>query len=199
VAGDDLGALQAHGAVVALHAGDRGSQRQLGTLRSDLVGERASHGSEVDDPGVGRVQARDPRAVRLELGDLLGAQPPQARHAVGRAAALELVEALELSFMQRDDHLAAALDIDAAFLAVGVQAGCALDAHPRLQRAGLVVDARVDDAGVVARLPGPDLAGGVDDRHAQAGLAREQIPCGRQAQDPGADDGEVVALHDRPG
>ena len=53
-------------------------------------------------------------------------------------------------------------------LAVGVQARGALDAQPRLQRARLVVDAGVDDAGVVAGLAGADLVGGVDHGHAQA-------------------------------
>ena len=105
----------------------------------------------------------------------------------------------ELALVQRDDDLAAALDGDAALLAVGVQARGALDAQPRLQRAGLVVDAGVDDAGVVAGLPGAHLAGGVDDGHAQPGTAREQLARAGQADDARPDDGEVVALHVRPG
>ena len=71
---------------------------------------------------------------------------------VGAAAALELVQARELALVQRDDDLAAALDGDAALLAVVVQARGALDAQARLQRARLVVDAGVDDPGVVAGL-----------------------------------------------
>ena len=172
---------------------------QLAARAAHVVGHGARHGAEVDDPGVGRVQAGDARAVGLELGDLLGAQAPQARHRVGAAAALELVQARELALVQRDDDLAAALDGDAALLAVGVQARGALDAQPRLQRARLVVDAGVDDAGVVAGLAGAHLVGGVDHGHAQPGAAREQLARAGQADDARPDDGEVVALHARPG
>ena len=79
-----------------------------------VVGHGARDGAEVDDAGVGRVQAGDARAVGLELGDLLGAQAAQAGHLVGAAAALELVQARQLALVQRDDDLAAALDGDAA-------------------------------------------------------------------------------------
>ena len=102
----------------------------------------------------------------------------------------------ELALVQRDDDLAAALDGDAALLAVVVQARGALDAQPRLQRPGLVVDAGVDDAGVVAGLAGAHLVGGVDDGHAQRRTAREQLARAGQADDARPDDGEVVALHD---
>ena len=57
-----------------------------------LRGERAGDAGEVDDPGLRRVQPGDPGGVRLELADPVRADAPQAGHAVGAAAALELVE-----------------------------------------------------------------------------------------------------------
>jgi len=131
----------------------------------------------------------------LELGDLLGAQPPQARHAVGQAAALELVQPRELPLVQGDDDLAAPLHRDAALFAVGVQARRALDTHPRLQGARLVVDAGVDHPRVVAGLAGAHRAGSVDDGHTQPGAAREQVARRGEADDAGAHDREVVGLH----
>ena len=137
----------------------------------------------------------DAGGVGLELGELRGAQAAQAGHRVGAAAALELVQARELALVQGDDDLAAALDGDAALLAVVVQARGALDAQARLQRAGLVVDAGVDDPGVVAGLARAHLAGRVDHGHAQPGTSREQLARAGQADDARPDDGEVVALH----
>src|SRR5204862_4744430 len=162
VARGELGALQAHRAVVAGDARDGAPERQLAARAAHVVGHRPRHRAEVDDPGVGRVQAGDACAVRLELADLLGAQAAQARHLVGAAAALELVEARELALVQGDDDLAAALDGDAALVAVVVQARGALDAQARLERARLVVDAGVDDPGVVPGLAAADLVGRID-------------------------------------
>src|SRR5947199_286533 len=83
-----------------------------------------------------------------------GAPAAQAGDRVGASAALELVQARALALVQRDDDLAAALDGDAALLAVVVQPRGALDAQARLQRPRLVVDPGVDDPGVVAGLAG---------------------------------------------
>ena len=58
------------------------------------------------------------------------------------------------SGLRRDDHLAVPPSLDPALVAVVVQRRRALDAEPRLQRAGRVVDAGVDDAARVAALVG---------------------------------------------
>jgi hypothetical protein len=110
------------------------------------------------------------------------------------AAALELIQALELRAVGRDDHLAAALERDRPAFAVLIHLACAFDAEPRLQRAGHVVDARVDHARVVARLVGADLALALE--HADAGLrvARKQLAGHGEADDAAADDREVAAL-----
>ena len=65
--------------------------------RPQVVGHRRGHGAVVDDAGRRRVQRRDAGRVRLDLAQLVGADPAQARHLVGAAAPLELVEAGQLA------------------------------------------------------------------------------------------------------
>ena len=60
-------------------------------------------------PVFGRVQRGHAGGVRLELAQLVRAQPPQPRHAVLAPAPLELVQARQLGLVARHDHLAAAL------------------------------------------------------------------------------------------
>ena len=100
----------------------------------------------------------------------------------------------ELAVVQRDDDLPAALVGDPALVAVVVQARGALDAQPRLQRARLVVDAGVDDAGVVAGLAGADLVGARRPRPRAARAGAQQLARAGQADDARPDDGDVVAL-----
>src|SRR5205823_709784 len=120
--------------------------------------------------------------------DLVGADPAQARHAVGAPAPLELVEALELGAVGRDDHLPAALGDDAAPLAILIQVGGPFDAQARLQRAGHVVDAGVDHTRVVPGLVGPELSLALEHADRSVRPAREQLAGDRQAQDAPADD-----------
>ena len=93
-------------------------------------------------PVLGRVQRRDAPRVRLDLGDLVRARGGAGRGPRSRAAALELVEARQLVLGGGDDQLAVAARLDPALVAVGVELARALDAEPRLERAGRVVDAR---------------------------------------------------------
>ena len=82
----------------------------LDTLSAKLVRERSGYAREVDDSGLRRVQRRHSRGVRLDLAQLLWPEPPQAGHAVGQPAPLELVEPVELGLVERDDQLSAALE-----------------------------------------------------------------------------------------
>ena len=70
---------------------------QLAARAAQVVGQRPRHGAEVDDPGVGRVQGGDARAWGSSSAISSAPQAAQARHAVGAAAALELVEARQLA------------------------------------------------------------------------------------------------------
>src|ERR1035438_1908458 len=88
----------------------------------------------------------------LQLSDSVRVDASQTGHPVGPAPAFELVQTCQLGGVGRDDHLPAADARDAALLAVVIHLARSLHAQARLQRAGLVVDAGVDNAGVVAAL-----------------------------------------------
>ncbi len=80
-------------------------------------------------------------------------------------------------------------------VAVLVQRGSALGAELGLQRTRLVVDARVDDAGVVAGLVDGDVGLALEHEHARSGLAQQQLARGGEAEDSGPDDDDVPGLH----
>src|SRR5207245_4060762 len=127
-----------------------GADRAAGA--GHVLGIGGRHACVVNDAGLRRVQRGDPGGVRLDLAELVRVQPAQARYAVGGSPALELLQPQKLAGVGGDDQLAATLGRDAALVAVVVQLPGALHAQPRLQRAGRVVDALVDDAGVVPGL-----------------------------------------------
>src|SRR5262249_12656576 len=128
----------------------------------DLRRERPREGRVVDDPGLGHEERAEAARVRLVLGDLLAAEPPEPAKAVGAPARLEIVEASKLLAARRENDLAASFVADPMLLAVPLERGPPFDAEPRLQRARLVVEARVGDAAVVACLVRRDRVLGFD-------------------------------------
>ena len=90
----------------------------------------------------GECKPGDAGGMRLDLADPGGIDASQAGHAVGRRPALELVEAPELVLGGGDDQLPGPTGVDPVLVAVVVELAGAGDAQPRLQRPGLVVDAR---------------------------------------------------------
>src|SRR5439155_4354353 len=148
---------------------------------------------KIRGPRVGRVQRGDPARVGLETLDLRCVDVAQARHAVGPSPPPELLEPGQLRGVGGDDQLAAAIDGDAALLAVVIQLARALDAEPRLQRARRVVDAGMDDARVVSGLVRADLALALQYAHRGAWVATDQLARDRQANDPATDDREIAA------
>ena len=81
---------------------------------------------------------------------------------------------------------------DPALVAVLVELARPGDAEPRLERPGLVVDARVDDAARVAGLVGGDRRLALEHGDPEAVVAQGQLARDREADDPGADDDEVA-------
>ena len=140
------------------------------------------------------MEAGDAPRVRLELLDSRGVDTSQARHAVGPAAPLELLEPRELSAIGGDDHLPAALAGDLVLLAVLVHLAGALHAQARLQRARRVIDARVDHARVVAGLVGSDLVLALEHANRGQRVASGQRSRDGQPDDPPAHDRQVTAL-----
>ena len=145
-------------------------------------------------PVSGECSAAMPRGGGLELRAARRARSVAAPATpLARAAALELVEAGQLGLVERDDQLAAALGGDRVALAERVQLARAADAQLRLQRAGRVVDAGVDDAGVAAGLVAADLVLLVEHHDRGARVAAGELARGGQADDAGADDRDVAA------
>ena len=177
--------------VVAAVAGDRADRdaRADGCAqRLDFARHGSGYGGEVDDARLGAVEGGDADGVGFDLRDLGGGQAAEARDAVLDASALELVEGAELAVVEGDDELAAALVRHVVLVAVGVEGVAALGAELGLQRARLVVDAGVDDAGVVARLVGGDLVFSFEDEDARVGRAVQQFAGRGEAEDAPADD-----------
>ena len=79
------------------------------------------------------MQRGHPASVRLDLGDLVRLDPPQAGNQVGLAPALELIEAGKLTLVGGDDQLAVLARLDPPLAAIGVEQAGPLDAEPRLR------------------------------------------------------------------
>src|SRR5262249_44232289 len=88
-----------------------------------------------------------------------------------------------LSLVAGDDELAAFVIGQAVPGAVLLDHADAAPGHPRLGRAGLVVDAGVHDTGVVAGLVLADLGFLLEDGHRDAGLSQQ--PGRREPDDAG--------------
>ena len=177
---------------------DARAGEQLAARVAHVVRQRPRDRAEVDDRRRGRVQCGDPGGVRLDRPQPRRVQAPQAGDPVGRAAPLELVERGQVAAVQRDDQLPAALVGQPARLAVAGQLARPRDAQSRLQRAGRVVDPGVRDARVVAGLVrgGPGLALEHDDPAPRPAV--RQLAGHGQAEDAGADHGDVRLGHDVP-
>ena len=93
----------------------------------------------------------------LELPQALRTDQLEPGNTVRNATPVELLESRQLIGRGRDDHLAAPLVRDAVLVAVCGQRRRALDAQPRLERPGSVVDAGMDDAAVATCLMPRDL------------------------------------------
>ena len=174
------------------HAGDAAAGGDGAAGRLHVVRVRGGHPAVVDDAGLGRVQPVQRAHVRLDLGDAVAIHPCQAGHAVGGAAALELVQARHLAGLGCHDQLAAPLDRDLPRIAVLVQLAGAGHAQRRLQRSRLVVDALVDDAGVVAGLVRRDRPFALQHLQRQLRMAASQLAGRGQAEDAGTDHGEIA-------
>ena len=125
----------------------------------------------------------DPAGMRLDLAKPVGLEAAQPGHPVLAAAALQLVQPGQLALVAGDDQLAAPLERDAALPAVLVQLARALDAEPRLQRPGRVVDPRVDDAAVVPRLVLRHGVLALEHDHARVRAAPLQLARHREPED----------------
>ena len=135
-----------------------------------------------------------PAAVGLDLAKALRADP-LAADAVRRAVGERLVDLRQQAFFSRDDHFAAAVVGQSFALAELFHRLFAESAVERSQRAGPVVDARVEHARVAARLMLGDGVLFFEHGDGLAGKPLEKSIGRRQADNSAADDDEVAALH----
>ena len=161
-----------------------------GQVRCDAPG----HGGEVHRRRLGDVQRGESPGVRLPLTQLVAVEAPQAADAVEAAAPLQLLEPGDLFGGGGDDDLAAVAERESLIPAELRHGAMAAYAQLRPQRAGRVVDARVQDSAVVAGLVGGRLGLLLDDRQGQTGQPGGDRPRRGQAHDPRADHDHVVAV-----
>ena len=125
------------------------------------------------------------RTFGLHLRELVAAQHPQIVAAVHLGLLAVFPEARELGFVARDDDFADAAVVDVVLGAIPVERLAACDAQARLQRAGGIVDPRVDDFGVArARVRAEVLLGLEQDDFAPA---HRELAGDGKADDAGAD------------
>ena len=138
--------------------------------------------------------ALDAGGVGLELGQAVLVDL-RAVHAVGLAALVNPLERRQLAVVDGDDHLAADLVGDSlgrAELFHGLLAGPAVD---RLERTRLVVDARVQDARVVAGLMMGQLGFLFEHHDAPAGVLPRDLIGRGQTDNSSANDRDIHLFH----
>src|SRR5581483_95628 len=113
---------------------------------------------------------------------------------VGLPALVDRLQPRQLRLVGGHDHLAAALPRDAVGVAELLHLARALHARARLERAGLVVDAGVDDAAVVPGLVGRETLFLLQHEQAKARVGLAEGQSGGEADDAAAHDGEIGAL-----
>src|SRR6266851_191917 len=144
------------------------------------------------------MQRRDAAALRLDLSNLRCADPAQARHTIGLRSRLKVGQPWQLVPGDGHDQFPAALKRDRVLLAEFVHQLGALDAELSLERARRIVDARVDDAGIVAGLVLGYRAGLVDDDDLSGRAPGDYFARDGESDDPGADHGDVIAVWSHP-
>jgi hypothetical protein len=130
--------------------------------------------------------------VRLPLADPFRTHFLESNDAVGAPALEKHVEGAKVSLRDRHDQLSVDPVTDVVCVAEAQEAVSSLEAKAGLERARLVVDARMDDTAVVTGLMARDRRFLLQHREAQAGSALQELSRHREADDTPADDDAVV-------
>ena len=143
----------------------------------------------IDDAFLGDVEGCEAADVGLDFEHFFALEEAEAGEAVGGAAFVEAVEAFEFGFVGGDDEFAADFVGDGVGLAEGDHFADAGDGEPGLEGAGLVVEAGVEDAAVVAGLVLAGAALFFEEGDGGAGTGEEEFVGGGETDDAAADDG----------
>ena len=168
-----------------------GASNQLGIFLRD---ERV-----IGDSGPRHIKRGDARRVRLDIAQLLWPNLREAGHAVCGAAAHEFLKAGELRFAGRDHDLSADFVWDAVFAAELHHRTCAGHAILRLQRAGPIVNAGVNDTAVMSGLMARDRSFFFQNGQTNSRVVAQRLKSRSQTNDSTADDGKIkVEVHVHP-
>lgn len=110
----------------------------------------------VDDAFFGDAEGKEAGGMGFDFADLFRGEEAQTVESVLLAAGEEVVEAGEFGRIGSDDEFAADFMADGVLLAEGEHLANAVDGEASLGGAGLVVEAGVEDSGVVAGLVAAD-------------------------------------------
>src|SRR5439155_25173646 len=141
-------------------------------------------------------QGAQPPGGRLDPGNAAALDHLEPTQPVGVASPLEIVEARELGLADRHDQLAGLRMRDAMGIAERPQLGGTANAESGFERTRLVIDPRVNHTAVVPALVGGNLRFLFEHEDSSAGLAVDDLPCGRQADQAGADHCQVDVVRE---
>ena len=178
----------------AFELGHSGRGQHLAVAFADALGQSLADLLVVDDTRLGDMDRLDPGRVRLQLLESVRADD-LAGHAVGLASLEDPLHRRQLGVIERHDHLAADLVGDPLRGAELLHQLLALATVDRLERAGLVVDPRVQHARVVAGLVEGQPSLFLQHHDLAPGEFPGELVGGRQADDPPTDDGHVRRDH----
>ncbi len=158
----------------------------------DILTVTTGHDAVIHDTGYRREYRLDAAAVRFAFADPGFVDDFEARDAVRDAALVELVQVLELALLGSNDQFADVFVRNLLRVAILPERFAAFDTELGLERPRLIVDPRVDHAGVVAGLVRRQDVLFLEDDQLEVGVAGEEFAPGRQADDAAPDDRDVV-------
>src|SRR5258706_11872303 len=175
------------------HAGDSGGSQNRSTLGADQLGIFLANGGEIGDARGGHDQRAQTAGVRLDFVQLIGTDKAETRESVGLAPAPQFFQARNFLCARGYDDFAADLVRQAMRAAEFDHGARALDAELRFQRSGLVINAGVNDAAVVAALMPAHAVFFLEQQQAKAGESLRDLKGDGETDNTSADDEDIVA------
>ncbi len=136
--------------------GDGGARENLGAGAPQEGDHGVADVLVVDNSFFGDAEGEEAGGVGFDFADLFGGKEAEAAEAVLLAAGVEVVEAGEFGGVGGDDEFAADFVADGVLLTEGEHLADAVDGEAGFGGAGFVIEAGVEDSGVVAGLMAAD-------------------------------------------
>src|SRR5438067_3781018 len=184
---------QDHAAPIGVRARDRRARQEHDAGRFGGAHQRPHQILGADDAAFGRKQGGNRADFRLAAANEVAIDHLHAFDAVRRGARAESLERRNLGRVGRDDQLAEARMRHVVLRTELVQAASAFYTQLRLERAGRIVEAGVDDAAVVRARLETRTRMAFEQADRQSALRDRERR--REAGHAGADDGRVDPFH----